>query len=208
MQTVSLNQENPPLDLAAEAARLAAQETALLAELEERQSALQALVMQRCAVADALRKAAQSTPAKSKAGALNWKKLLTLKYQRRKAVKAAREAAFEELHLVRGWISWKDRTQILVTVELEKNDPTKLYWVKDGLVEILPHVEPLLARPGYKLVGISHAGRFSLRYFLLCAEDNSSFRIECLHPADGNPLVYEGDTLHGALEYIQNNLAR
>ena len=93
-------------------------------------------------------------------------------------------------------------------MELSKTDPNKLHWVKDGLAEILPHVEPFLGRPGYKLVGISHAGRFSLRYFLLCAADGSDFRIEDLYPNGGNALVHDSANLQDALEFIQKHLSR
>lgn len=208
MTAVTLLEAVPGKDLAAQAEALAEQERVLLAQLAQCKSDLETVVLQRCAVADAQRKQAQASPAKAKSTAVNWKKLLTLKYQKRKTVKQARELAFAELHLERGWISWRDRTQILVAFELSKNDPNKLYWVKDGLTEILPHIEPFAARPGYKLLGISHNGPFNMRYFLLCDIDNASFIIEDATPPDGVRVKFEGTSLQAALEYVQRHIAR
>ena len=91
--------------------------------------------------------------------------------------------------------------------ELSKNDPNKLFWVKDGLTEILPHIEPFAARPGYKLVGIAHNGPFNMRYFLMCGMDNTSFIIEEVGAAEGQRVKFEGDSLQAALEYVQKHIA-
>jgi hypothetical protein len=81
-----------------------------------------------------------------------------------------------------------------------------MFWVRDGLLEILPHLKPAL--PGFRCVGISHDGPYSLQYFLLCSVKGDRFQVIRAFEAPEDELIFEAPTLQGALEFVQKNLAR
>lgn len=191
--------------LAEQADELARKEEILRVEIMEKQAQLESLSLLRCAIADEQRRGFGAA-AKAKKTQVDWKLVLALKGRARKSHKRAQDKALKDAHLLKGWVSWRDMDQVLVAFELSKGNPAELFWVRDALNDVLPHIRPIV--PGYKVIGISHAGAFSLKYFLMCSEDNTSFRIIQTYLPRPDITVFEGPSLHSALEYIQHNLAR
>jgi hypothetical protein len=192
--------------LAERAFELEAQEKALTAEIHAKQRELHNLVIQRCAIAYEQRCGMASTLKKRQAVAADWGNLLKLEGSEGRAVTKARTKALAELHLMRAWLAWGGFSQIVVAFELSIQNRGELFWVRDGILEILPHLQPRV--PGYKCLGISHAGAFSLRYFLLCAETGDHFKIVQAYQHRNDVLIFESKTLQEALEFVQKNFAR
>jgi hypothetical protein len=204
------DQTTPPIrvikTLAERAAELEVQEKALAAQIQAKQRDLQDLVIQRCAIAYEQRRGIGPSLQKKQAVAADWAEILKLEDSERRAVKKARAKALADLHLKRAWVSWGKHSQIIVAFELSKENVGEMFWVRDGIEEILPHLQPAL--PGYKCIGICHSGPFSVRYFLLCAESGNHFRIVETYLRPGDDVLFECNTLHEALEFAQKNFAR
>lgn len=191
--------------LAEQAVELARQEDAIRAEIKNKQDQLESLTLLRCAIADEQRRGFGASAQKAKVPQADWRVLLALKGRTRKSHKRAQDKALKEVHLQKGWISWRNMEQILVAFQLKKTDPAELFWVRDALNEVLPHIRPVL--PGVRVVGVSHATPFNLKYFLLCAEDNSFFKIVQTYIPGKDEILFQGPTLQSALEFIQKNIA-
>lgn len=192
--------------LAERAADLEAQEEQLIARIREDQQSLRALTIQRCAIAYEQSRGIGSTLKKKLATGVSWEQLLQREDSERRTIKKARIKALADLHLKRAWLPWVDFPQIVLAVELPRKDPTEMFWVRDGLREVLPHVK--CAVPGYKVFGISHDGVYSIRYFLMCAESSKHFQVVEAYLPGGDKLILEADSLQGILELIQRHLPR
>lgn len=206
---MDLMQSHPPRavkSLSDRATELEAQEQSVAAKIREQQQLLCDLAIQRCAIAYEQRRGFGSTLRKNSAIAAEWATLLEVTTPDRRATRKARTKALGELHLQRAWVAWGEFPQIVVAFELSKENVGELFWVRDGIKEILPHLKAAL--PGFKCVGISHSGMYSIRHFLLCAEAGDDFKVLEAYGDAGDTVLYEGATLQGALEYVQKNFAR
>lgn len=192
--------------LADRADDLEVQELALLSQIQAKKQDLLDLVIKRCAIAHEQRRGIGPTLRRRQAVAADWEALLTLNESERRPVKAARTKALAALHLLRGWVAWGHFRQIVVAFELSKENVGHMFWARDGIQEILPYLKA--AVPGYKCIGISHAGVFSLRYFLLCAESGSDFKIVETYQGPTDKVVFEAATLTEAIEFAQKHLAK
>ena len=194
------------MSLGDRAAELEAQEQAVAARIREQQEVLCELAIQRCAITYEQRRGIGSTLQKKSVIAADWEAILSSTGPDRRPLRKARNKALEELHLKRAWVAWTKFPQILVAFELSKENVGELFWVRDGLKEILPHLK--CAVPGKKCVGISHSGVYSIRYFLLCAEAGDHFEIVEAYCESGDVVLFESPSLQGALEFVQRNFAR
>lgn len=185
---------------------LEAQEQSVAAKIREQQQLLCDLAIQRCAIAYEERRGFGSTLRKNQTAAADWANLLEAAMPDRRATRKARTKALGELHLKRAWVAWGGFSQIVVAFELSKENVGELFWVRDGIKEILPHLQTAL--PGYKCLGISHSGVYSIRYFLLCAEAGDDFKVVEAYGEAGDTVLFEGDTLQSALEYAQKHFSR
>lgn len=192
--------------LADRAAELESQEQAVAARIREQQEVLCELAIQRCAIAYEQRRGIASTLQKKATIASDWQTLLSTAAPDRRPLQKARKKALGELHLHRAWVAWNSFPQILVAFELSKENVGELFWVRDGVKEILPHL--LCALPGKKCLGISHSGMYSVKLFLLCAEAGDHFEIVEAYREDGDVVLFDSPTLQGALEFVQRNYAR
>jgi hypothetical protein len=188
------------------AVELEAQEQAVASQIREQQQVLRDLVLQRCAIAHEQRRGIGSTLQKKEKVAADWAALLQASDAERRAARKARTKALADLHLQRAWVAWGHFPQIVVAFELSKENVGEMFWVRDGITEILPHLKSAL--PGYKCIGISHSGVYSIRYFLLCAETNDHFQVVETYRESGDVVLFEGLTLQSALEYAQNHFSR
>jgi hypothetical protein len=191
--------------LAERAADLEARERTLAEHIERQNNELQETVLQRCAIEYEQRRGIAST-LRRKGPPPDWATLLKLDEKERKSTRNARTKALAELHLRRAWVAWGKHPQIVVAFELSKSDVGEMFWVRDGLLEILPHLKPAL--PGFRCVGISHDGPYSLQYFLLCSVKGDRFQIIRAFEGPVDELIFEAPTLQGALEYVQKTLSR
>lgn len=195
----------PVKTLAERAAELEARERTLAEHIERQNTELQETVLQRCAIEYEQRRGFAST-LRRKGPAPDWALLLKLDEKERKATRNARTKALTELHLRRAWVAWGKHPQVVVAFELSKSDVGEMFWVRDGLLEILPHLKPAL--PGFRVVGISHDGPYSLQYFLLCSVKGDRFQVIRAFETPEDEVVFEAPTLQGALEFVQKHLAR
>lgn len=205
MTDQTIHSIRPVKTLAERAADLEARERILLEQIERQRDELQETVLQRSAIEYEQRRGIAST-LRRKGPAPDWAQLLKLDEKERKSVRNARTKALTDLHLRRAWVAWGKHAQIIVAFELSKTDVGEMFWVRDGLFELLPHLKPAL--PGFRCVGISHDGLYSLQYFLLCSIKGDRFQIVRAFTGPVDELVFESSTLQGALEFVQKNLAR
>jgi hypothetical protein len=205
MTDQTIHSIRPVKTLAERAADLEARERALAEQIARQNDELRETVLQRCAIEYEQRRGIAST-LRRKGPAPDWSQLLKLDEKERKSTRNARTKALAELHLRRGWVAWGAHPQIVIAFELSKSDVGEMFWVRDGLTEILPHLKPAI--PGFRIVGISHDGPYSLQYFLLCSVKGDRFQIVRAPEGPVEEVVLETSTLQGALEYVQKNLAR